>query len=87
MKTLCPYCKKPTQIRTAKKMTNKIVYRYHQCTNIVCGCSFKSETVITDIIQHPLEHLSLNDVDVNILTGQNKHINQKTLTKSTKGKG
>ncbi len=85
MRVLCPYCKKPSQIRTAKKMTNKIVYRYHQCINIACGCSFKSETVITGIIRHPLDCSGLTDSDTETLIGQHKHINQKALTKSTEG--
>ncbi|QII37351.1 DNA-binding transcriptional regulator [Rouxiella badensis] len=49
----CPMCQHAAHARSSRYLSTETKERYHQCTNINCGCTFKSLESITDIIVKP----------------------------------
>lgn len=51
----CPLCQHAAHARSSRYLSPKTKERYHQCTNINCGCTFKSMETISDMIMTPGE--------------------------------
>ncbi|PLR40934.1 hypothetical protein CYR55_03160 [Chimaeribacter californicus] len=49
----CPLCKHTAHARSSRYLSDATKERYHQCTNINCGHTFKSLETITDAIMTP----------------------------------
>lgn len=49
----CPYCKSPAHAKSSRYMSEQVKERYHQCTNLECSCSFKTNESITRVITEP----------------------------------
>ncbi|UQY43308.1 ogr/Delta-like zinc finger family protein [Mixta hanseatica] len=49
----CPYCKSPAHTRSSRYMSEQVKERYHQCTNLDCSCTFKTNESITKVITAP----------------------------------
>ncbi|MEN4768867.1 ogr/Delta-like zinc finger family protein [Duffyella gerundensis] len=49
----CPYCKSPAHAKSSRYMSEQVKERYHQCTNLECSCSFKTNESITRVITAP----------------------------------
>ncbi|WP_394661836.1 ogr/Delta-like zinc finger family protein [uncultured Pantoea sp.] len=51
----CPYCKSPAHTKSSRYMSEQVKERYHQCTNLDCSCTFKTNESITKVITAPLQ--------------------------------
>jgi hypothetical protein len=49
----CPYCKSPAHTKSSRYMSEQVKERYHQCTNLDCSCTFKTNESITKVITAP----------------------------------
>lgn len=49
----CPYCKSPAHAKSSRYMSEQVKERYHQCTNLDCSCTFKTNESITKVITAP----------------------------------
>ncbi|WP_380183514.1 ogr/Delta-like zinc finger family protein [Kalamiella sp. sgz302252] len=49
----CPYCKSTVHIKSSRYMSEQMKKRYHQCTNLDCSCTFKTNKSITKMITAP----------------------------------
>lgn len=49
----CPYCKSVAYTKSSRYMSEQVKERYHQCTNLVCSCTFKTSESITKVITAP----------------------------------
>ncbi|MEC5345095.1 DNA-binding transcriptional regulator [Brenneria populi] len=49
----CPLCQHAAHARSSRYLSPKTKERYHQCTNINCGCTFKTMETISDMIVTP----------------------------------
>ncbi len=49
----CPYCKSAAHTKSSRYMSEQVKERYHQCTNLDCSCTFKTNESITKVITAP----------------------------------
>ncbi len=49
----CPLCKNAAHARSSRYLSDTTKERYHQCTNINCGHTFKTMESITESIMTP----------------------------------
>lgn len=49
----CPYCKSSAHTKSSRYMSEQVKERYHQCTNLDCSCTFKTNESITKVITAP----------------------------------
>ncbi len=49
----CPYCKSAAHTKSSRYMSVQVKERYHQCTNLDCSCTFKTNESITKVITEP----------------------------------
>lgn len=49
----CPYCKSAAHAKSSRYMSEQVKERYHQCTNLDCSCSFKTNESIVKVITAP----------------------------------
>ncbi|PLR44902.1 late control protein B [Chimaeribacter arupi] len=49
----CPYCKSSAHTKSSRYMSAQVKERYHQCTNLECSCTFKTNESIAKIITAP----------------------------------
>ncbi|CNJ30866.1 prophage p2 ogr protein [Yersinia mollaretii] len=49
----CPRCKFAAHARSSRYLSDETKERYHQCTNINCGKTFKTHETIVETIMEP----------------------------------
>ncbi|WP_416262345.1 ogr/Delta-like zinc finger family protein [Gibbsiella quercinecans] len=49
----CSLCGQASHTRSSSYITSTTKERYHQCTNINCGCTFATHETLTRIISRP----------------------------------
>jgi hypothetical protein len=91
MRIKCPNCGAATQIRTSNSLSENTTDRYHQCINVACSCTFKSQTTIIGYIHKPLDKSTLKDEDKEFLSDPKNATKKIHIPKTTEvgvsGKG
>jgi hypothetical protein len=49
----CPKCKHSAHARTSRYLSENTKERYHQCTNVDCGCTFVTMESVERLIATP----------------------------------
>ncbi|WP_418162495.1 ogr/Delta-like zinc finger family protein [Pantoea vagans] len=49
----CPYYKSAAHTKSSRYMSEQVIERFHQCNNLDCSCTFKTNESITKVITAP----------------------------------
>ena len=49
----CPYCKSAAHTKSSRYTSEQVKERYHQCTNLDCSCTVKTNESITNVMTAP----------------------------------
>lgn len=60
----CPHCQSLARMRSSRQVSRTVRENYCACTNLDCGCTFVSQTVVIRILSesnmpHPSVHLPI----------------------------
>ncbi|WP_394517462.1 ogr/Delta-like zinc finger family protein [Pantoea sp. SGAir0175] len=49
----CPLCQTAAHAKSSRYVSKETKERYHQCQNINCSCTFKTQETVTGMIVSP----------------------------------
>ncbi|MDE9494107.1 ogr/Delta-like zinc finger family protein [Xenorhabdus bovienii] len=69
----CPQCGAVAKTRTSEMMSEETRRSYHQCQNILCGCTFTTITTIERYLTRPTPQKLPTDFNVPKLAFPSSH--------------
>jgi len=49
----CPFCRKPSHVRTSRYLADSVKQCYYQCIDVFCSATFRTIESIDDVIHQP----------------------------------
>lgn len=49
----CPFCRKPSHVRTSRYLADNVKQCYYQCIDVFCSATFRTIESIDDVIHQP----------------------------------